>query len=308
MRLILTLFFLALLSACGPKADLPFPTDDGAAPSADSPEVPGETDGTQQETGNVSYRGVVEPLRISLYMQGSHRLALEDGRFILLEGPAADLNAYLGEEVEVFGAVRPTVEGGVIMRVERASRTVARQEASSSSSVLSSSSFFSSAPPPSSSSSPLPPAAPRSDVSSRAVVSSTPFSSIGASLGQDASVTMMAKEKFSKEQWTQEYCSTHAGFCVPIHRNWWFKSFGATSSSLWHVEVSGAPVENLGDGILLVNVISGDIALSGAADREVRMHGNFAVGYRSFSDNRHFEISAPGELREAVQYMTENLR
>lgn len=305
MRLILTLFFLALLSACGPKADLPFPTDDGTTPSADSPDIPVEPDGTQQETGNVSYRGVVEPLGISLYMQGTHRLALEGDRFILLEGPAADLNAYLGEEVEVFGAVRPTVEGGgVIMRVERVTRTVVRPEASSFSSAL---------PPLSSSSlsfssSPLSSAAPLADVSSHAVVSSAPPSSLGGALGQDAAVAMMGKEKFSKEQWTQEYCSTHAGFCVPIHRNWWFKSFGATSSSLWHVEVSGAPVENLGDGVLLVNVISGDIATSGAADREVRMHGNFAVGYRGFSDNRHFEISAPGELKEAVQYMTDNLK
>lgn len=277
--------------------------------------MPAET--APQETGNVSYRGIVEPLGISLYMQGSHRLALEGGRFILLEGPAVDLSAYLGEEVEVFGAVRPTVEGGgVIMRVERVERTVARSEAPSSSSSLSpssssvsssSSSFLSS----SFSSSPLS-AAPRAEAGSPVTVSSVPSRSVssfgGGLLEQDAKVAMMAKEKFSKEQWTQEYCSPHVGFCVPVHRNWWFKSFGATSSSLWHVEVSGAPVENLGDGILLVNVISGDIALSGAADGEVRMHGNFAVGYRRFSDNRHFEISAPGELKEAVQYMTENLR
>lgn len=118
----------------------------------------------------------------------------------------------------------------------------------------------------------------------------------------------MAEEEFTLEQWTQEYCSTHVGFCVPIHRNWWFKSFGATASSLWHVEVSDTPVENLGDGVLLVNLVQGDLALSGATDREVRMHGNFAVGYRGFSEKRHFEISAPIELKEAVQHMTEHLK
>lgn len=309
MRFVLPVFLLALLAACGPKTDLPFPTDGGAAPSADAPEAPVEPREAQQETGNVSYRGVVGPLGISLYMQGTHRLALGDDRFVLLEGPAVDLNAYLGEEVEVFGAARPTVEGGgVIMRVERVTRTIARSEASSFSSILPPPSSSALSSSPSSVSSSLSSAAPFADVSSRAVVFSAPSSSMGGSLGQDASVATMAKEKFSKEQWTQEYCSTHAGFCVPIHRNWWFKSFGATSSSLWHVEVSGAPVENLGDGVLLVNMVHGDIATSGATDREVRMHGNFAVGYRSFSDNRHFEISAPGELREAVQYMTENLK
>lgn len=313
MRFLSFFFLLALLAACGTKTDSPFPTDGGTASSAD-PGAPVESDEVQQETGNVSYRGVVEPPGISLYMQGTHRLALEGDRFILLEGPAVDLNAYLGEEVEVFGAVRPTVEGGgVILRVERVNRTVARSEAPSSSILSSSSSSSSSSFSPSSFAASSLSAAPRAEADSPATAassaSSRSVSSLGgSSLEQDALVAMMAKEKFSKEQWTQEYCSPHVGFCVPIHRNWWFKSFGATSSSLWHVEVNGAPVENLGDGILLVNVISGDIALSGAADREVRMHGNFAVGYRSFSDNRHFEISAPGELKEAVQYMTENLR
>ena len=138
--------------------------------------------------------------------------------------------------------------------------------------------------------------------------SAASYSSFGGSLEQDAEVATMAKEKFTAEQWTQEYCSTHVSFCFPVHRNWWFKSLGATASSLWHVEVSGEPVENLGDGVLLVNLVQGDIAASGAADREVRMHGNFAVGYRSFSENRHFEISAPMDLKGAVQYMTENLR
>ena len=312
MRLILSLFFLALLSACGSKADLPFPINDGAAPSADSPDIPVETDGTRQETGNVSYRGVVEPLGISLYMQGTHRLALEDDRFVLLEGPATDLNAYLGEEVEVFGAVRPTVEGvGVIMRVERINRTTIRSDASSAvsdiSSAIPSSLSFVSSLPSSQSSLALSSLPSLPSLSSRSVASSF-ASSMGSALEHDAKVAMMAKEKFVKDHWTQEYCSTNVGFCVPIHRNWWFKSFGATASSLWHVEVSSEPVENLGDGTLLVNLVHGDISTSSAADREVRMHGNFAVGYRSFSENRHFEISAPGELREAVQYVTENLK
>ena len=301
MRFFFSLFCLFLLAACGPKTDIPFPvippSDDGA--SSVGSEV-------QHETGNVSYRGVVEPLGISLYMQGTHRLALPDGRFVLLEGPAVDLSMYLGEEVWVFGAVRPTVEaGGVIMRVERINRLVLPSSAASDASPLSSefSSSFSSALSLSRSSTLSPISSPIA-----MAFSAASYSSFGGSLEQDAEVATMAKEKFTAEQWTQEYCSTHVGFCVPIHRNWWFKSFGATASSLWHVEVSGEPVENLGDGVLLVNLVQGDIALSGATDREVRMHGNFAVGYRSFSENRHFEISAPMDLKGAVQYITEHLR
>lgn len=254
----------------------------------------------QQETGNVSYRGVVEPLGISLYMQGTHRLALPDGRFVLLEGPAVDLREYLGEEVEVFGAVRPTVEaGGVIMRVERVGRM---KQASMVSSMVSSS-----LPPPSSPSS-VSFFRVSSPSSSLTTTPSSSSSSVTGAPERDAWTGPMAEEKFTAEQWMREYCSTHVGFCVPVHRNWWFKSFGATASSLWHVEVSGEPIQNLGDGVLLVNLIQGDITTTGATDREVRMHGNFAVGYRNFSENRHFEISAPMELKEAVQYMTEHLK
>ena len=106
-------------------------------------------------------------------------------------------------------------------------------------------------------------------------------------------------------EWTQQYCSTHIGFCIPVHKNWWFKSFGTTTSYLWHVELGPEELQNLGDGPLVVNLLSG--ALSGAADTEVKMQGNSAVGYRAWTDNRHFEISAPVELQAAVQHITANL-
>ncbi|MBI4129670.1 hypothetical protein HY464_03190, partial [Candidatus Peregrinibacteria bacterium] len=221
MRYVLSLVFLVLLAACR-STNIPFPvppSDTAASSSVDSStmQVSEPNLEVRQETGNVSYRGVVQPLGISLYMQGTHRLALKDDRFVLLEGPAVDLNEYLGEEVEVFGAVRPTVEaGGVIMRVERISRTTVRS-ATSSSSVSSRSSLSSSLSSSFSSS-----------LSSSFSSSLSSFSSLARALEKDASVAMMAKEKLAREQWTQEYCSPHVGFCVPIHRNWWFKSFGAT--------------------------------------------------------------------------------
>lgn len=290
LRRLSPFFLLVTLAACAPRGqqDIPYPLpSDGQSSSVDAVVVPGGgTSAAERETGNVTYRGIVEPLGISLYMQGTHRLALEDDRFILLEGPAVDLSGYLGEEIEVYGAVRPTVEGNnVIMRVER----VTRLRSSVSSLTLE-----------------IPSSRSSSTVStistaSRAVSSFTPIE-------RDARVAAMEKETFGAAQWTQEYCSTHIGFCIPIHRNWWFKSFGATSSSLWHVEVSMEPVENLGDGPLLINLVSGEVGAVGAKDLEVRMHGNFAVGYRAWADGRHFEVSAPVELKEAVQYMTEHLR
>ena len=72
-----------------------------------------------RETKDVQYTGIVRPAGISIYQEGSHRLLLPDGRFILLESKTADLNGYVNEEVDITGALRPTVEaGGMIMRVE----------------------------------------------------------------------------------------------------------------------------------------------------------------------------------------------
>ncbi|MFA7681711.1 MAG: hypothetical protein WCX61_01640, partial [Candidatus Peribacteraceae bacterium] len=74
--------------------------------------VSSESDLTERETKNVTYQGVVQASGISIYQQGTHRLMMPDGRFILLESTDVDLNGYVGEEVEVTGALRPTVEAG----------------------------------------------------------------------------------------------------------------------------------------------------------------------------------------------------
>ncbi|HCI03946.1 TPA: hypothetical protein DE059_03390, partial [Candidatus Peribacteria bacterium] len=82
-----------------------------------------------RETKNVIYQGVVKPAGISIYQQGSHRLQLETGKFILLESDTVDLNGYVGEHVEMVGAIRPTVEeGGMIMRVESAKLIIDEKE------------------------------------------------------------------------------------------------------------------------------------------------------------------------------------
>jgi hypothetical protein len=71
------------------------------------------------ETQNVTYQGTLSPAGASIFMEGTHKLTLSDGRFIMLKSSAVKLDDYVNKNVEVFGAVRPTVEaGGIIMDVE----------------------------------------------------------------------------------------------------------------------------------------------------------------------------------------------
>ncbi len=107
----------------------------GGTPSDQNSSVSSEAVSSSdvQETRNVSYQGTVEKQGVSIFMEGTHRLRLADGRFILMESEVVDLGTYIGQKAEVFGAVRPTVEqGGLIMRVER----VTSLEVSSSSSSV----------------------------------------------------------------------------------------------------------------------------------------------------------------------------
>lgn len=116
----------------------------------------------------------------------------------------------------------------------------------------------------------------------------------------------MAKAKTDAANFTQVFCSRHAGFCVPIHKSWYYNSFGATSSYLWHVEVSSEEVAELGDGPLVINLATGSLDAS-IADGSVVTQGDFVIGYRQWTNGRHFEVSAPAALRSAVAYITENI-
>ena len=262
------------------------------------------------ETKNVVYRGTLEILGASIYMEGTHRLELEDGRFVLLEAVGLVLDDYVGEEVEVFGTTRATVEGGgIIMRVER----VAVIEESSSSSAESSSEASSIAAVPVSSaaatSSPAPvaPPTPKSSVAPPPASSAAPapVSSAATNDPLAAKTATMAKVNMSAANWTGQYCSTHVEFCIPVHKNWYYASFGATSSSLWHVEVSSETLETLGDGPISVVLLSGAASVP---DGTVTVSGEQAVGVRAWTNGRHFEIRAPKALEAAVRYITQELK
>ena len=241
------------------------------------------------ETGNVSYEGTLYPSGISIYMQGTHRLDMDTNTVLLLESEMVDLEKYTGDDVRVFGSVRPTVEeGGMIMRVERVEMVGEEEEVEEEPEELMEQEKMEEEA-----------SVDGAEVRSSSVPSSNPPDS--------AKVALMVEEDFTDAEWTQRYCSLHIGFCVPVHRNWWYKSFGATTSSLWHVEVGPEAVEVLGDGPLLINLFSDALEEIGAEDGQIVTHGNFVVGYREWSGDRHIEVSAPEELRVAVEYITSHI-
>lgn len=279
-----------------------------------------------RETKNVTYTGTVQPAGISIYQQGSHRLSLPGGKFILLEAEDIDLNGYVGEDVTIFGSLRPTVEaGGMIMRVESIELVTSKEEepiedTDSDSENLpintepedveeekdeevqlepgdedsASSDDVSDLPPPKDASS-------ESSVSSAAVESSEP---VEVSAEFTERVEVMSRQDYAPENWTQQYCSSHIGFCSPVHRNWWFKSFGTTNEELWHVELSSAPIDAMGQGPISVDLIAGEIPVSSGTINE---SNGMVMGYSEWTFGRHFVISADSSLRTAVEYITKNI-
>lgn len=319
-------------------------TDTGNDSSSAASSIGSDT----EETRNVLYRGRLEDAGVSIFMQGTHKLTLDDGRFILLESEDVNLDRYVDMNVEVFGSVRPTVEaGGMIMRVE----SVKSLEESSMSSSVSSKAFCGGiagfacpdgqvcVDDPSDSCDPMNggadcggmciPASQSSQAvsdatSSRMAASSAVASSIAASsVAQASSVApttssvaweasddlsakaaIMAKDKMGAEFWTQRYCSTQSGFCFPVHKNWWYQSFGATTSALLHIEIAPSELNNLGDGPLTVRLVSGDIAAAGKSDGQVTSDDGMSVGYRAWTNGRHIEVRGPSNLDAAVRYIT----
>lgn len=273
------------------------------------------------ETKNVIYRGRLMPLGSSIYMEGTHRLELEDGRFVLLESNGVLLDEYLGKDVEVTGATRATIEGSaIIMRVEgvaELSASSAPAESSSSSSMAPVASSSSEAPIAASSAPPVVISSAKPVVISSApavVVSSAPAaassapaaSSAGMDAAMQAKVTAMAKAKMDAANWSQQYCApSHLAFCFPVHKNWWYTSFGATSSSLWHVEMSSEELVSLGDGPIAVVLVSGNASVP---DGTVSTSDGKTLGIRAWTNGRHIEIRGPAALAQAVAYITAELK
>ena len=118
----------------------------------------------------------------------------------------------------------------------------------------------------------------------------------------------MARVNMDSANWTLEYCSTHWKYCIPVHKNWYFNSFGATATSLWHVEIGPLEINNLGEGPLAVNLMNGTVEAAGTTDGQVTVSGDTVVGYRSWEGGRHFEVRGPAILEQAVRAITAGVR
>lgn len=61
-----------------------------------------------------SYTGKVEPMGMSIFMQGSHQLVDESGEMIVIlqSDGAVDLNKFTKKKVKVSGDLEDTVEAG----------------------------------------------------------------------------------------------------------------------------------------------------------------------------------------------------
>lgn len=304
---------LTILSACT-LSNAPATSDSSSSSSQ-------EGASSIRETSNVSYSGTVQTAGISIYMEGTHRLSLSDGKFILLESDSVDLNGYVGEDAKVFGSIRPTVEGGgMIMRVDTI--TLLESSSSSLSSALSSSSETSETMESTSSFSSL--ANSSLSASSQISMYDDSFSSVATSKssalsseelssssseervtsGNEERIESMARQDLSSALWTQQYCTSHIGFCIPVHKNWWFRSFGTTSSELWHVEISSEPIDALQDGPIVLRLLTGKNTL---ADGSVTMQDGKAIFTKLWLTDQHIEIVADDSLQDAVRYIGEHI-
>ena len=119
----------------------------------------------------------------------------------------------------------------------------------------------------------------------------------------EKAIIEMAKEKLDDSLGTQKYCTSHVAFCVPVHKNWYFKSFGTTTKNQWHVEFGLAPIENMGEGLIILNLVNGPATSMDAVDGQIKVQGTDVVGFKDWKDNAHFELIADARLKAAVSYL-----
>ncbi len=113
----------------------------------------------------------------------------------------------------------------------------------------------------------------------------------------------MMKQKYDAALWTQQYCTSHIAFCIPAHKNWYYKSFGATTSNSWHVEFGINPIEQLNDGPIILNLVAGTSGSMNAQSGQIKTQGTDVVGFFDWKDGQHFELIADARLKDAVTYM-----
>lgn len=290
------LLCIALLAACTPVTDVP-PDNEVSQVSIESSSSSSLQSSLQKVVQGRT--GTIEPAGITIYQQGTHKLTLEDGEFLLLESSIVDLNGYVNEYVTVQGEISSTVEAnGLIMSV----RFISLEETSSTSSSEVTDLSESSMESESSLSSDT-----ESSVSEDASSSTSESVSLSESTSDNPAVVALASYDYSAEFWTQEYCSNLEPYCLKMHKNWWFRSFGATSKELNRIEISNSEVENIGDGAIIVRLLSGSPADMGGSFSSVNISGNTAMAFHDWDDDRYFVVAGDASLQDAIKFVANSI-
>jgi hypothetical protein len=122
LRAVLASVVLLLSAACGdeaaPPAPGPGPTPprDGrpappTTPPAETPPASPKPPASGDPDDTTSYTGTVEPMGVSIHMQGTHKLTEGGATVVLLRSGSVALSTYEGKRVRVKGKASPTVEG-----------------------------------------------------------------------------------------------------------------------------------------------------------------------------------------------------
>ncbi len=248
----------------------------------------------------------------------AYELRTPGGSSFALVNGTYDFAEYDGKEVEISGSLEESLDGTIrLLTVRELTEVVGDSSSSESSSEVSSESSSSSVSSASSQAVSSMASAASSKISSAAKSSSSvAVSSISSVASSSAGSDVMSAEwkarmqKMAKargpETWTQQYCSSHVGVCFPVRSDYWYRSFGASAGSLWHVELNSEDILNLGDGPLVVDLVSGRLE-GELTDGLIREADGSVFGYRAWTNNRYFRVSAPKELRASVEIITKGI-
>lgn len=246
----------------------------------------------------------------------NYELRTPGGSVFALATGTTSYAEYEGKEVQIAGTLEESLDGSVrLLTVKEITEVVGEKSSSSEESSSSVASVSSAAVSSFSASSKASAASSKASVAS--VVSSAPAAASSASApstGDGSSVHseewLARAKKMSRsrgpEAWTQQYCSSHIGFCFPVRSDFWYRSFGAAAGSLWHVEISSEDILNLGDGPLVVDLVTGRLE-GDLSDGLIREADGTVFGYRNWTNNRYMRVSAPSELYASVEIITKGI-
>ena len=98
------------------------------------------------------------------------------------------------------------------------------------------------------------------------------------------------------------YSNKYMEYSLIYPKHWWYKSFGAQDNSLWHTEFSEKEIENMGDGIIMVDV------KHGARGNVVETQGDKVVVLYPRDDTSHYQLTGPKDLENELKSMAVSIK